>query len=162
MWRDETIRRGLDIAEYDAHDACYTEFDDNSAHLYRFDISAHAIFRYSQRISVWIFSSAMWARASLCPSVTEVAVTHRLDFNMLNSEQLRFYGDNGFLVLEDVLDPDRAIAPLVREYEELAQSIVAAWVANGECEPAMLDGDFEEWIIAAYRRGLDYFQPLDI
>ncbi len=81
---------------------------------------------------------------------------------MLDSRQLGFLEENGFLVVENVLDHDRTIAPLRREYEELARSIGEGWVAESKLDPVALGGSFEDWIIASYRAGLDYFQPMDI
>lgn len=81
---------------------------------------------------------------------------------MLNAEQKAQFEEDGYLVVEDVLDAERTLAPVIREYEAIARRLRAQWIAEGRLDPAAPCGSFEEFILSTYRAGLDYFQPMDI
>ncbi len=81
---------------------------------------------------------------------------------MLNAEQQEEFARDGFLVVEDVLDAKRTLAPVIREYEAIAARLRAQWIADGRLDPAAPADRFEDFILSTYRAGLDYFQPMDI
>jgi len=81
---------------------------------------------------------------------------------VLGKEQLDHYHEAGFLVIEDIVESDTVLKPLVAEYDELLSSLCRGWVADGLLDPAANTGTFEDKVLAAYRAGVDYFQPLDI
>lgn len=81
---------------------------------------------------------------------------------MLLSKQLRSYEEEGYLVVEDLLDRDTTIARVVREYESIARTLSVEWVEDGKLATTNLGASFEQWVVDAYRSGLDYFQPMDI
>src|SRR5438477_8254580 len=41
------------------------------------------------------------------------------------------FDEQGFLVVDDVLDPERDLDPVVSEYEDLLDTLVAGWHADG-------------------------------
>lgn len=81
---------------------------------------------------------------------------------MLSQDQLRDFEENGFLVVEDLIDRTTVLDPLIAEYEELLSELRAAWIADGRLDPTAPSSTFQELIISAYKAGLDYFQPMDI
>jgi len=81
---------------------------------------------------------------------------------MLNREQLAQFENEGFLVVEDVLDTENTLAPVIREYEAIAARLRTQWIAEGRLDPAAPADRFEDFILSTYRAGLDYFQPMDI
>jgi ectoine hydroxylase-related dioxygenase (phytanoyl-CoA dioxygenase family) len=81
---------------------------------------------------------------------------------MLSREQLRQFDEDGFLVVEDLLDHQAVLAPLVAEYEAVLDRLRQRWIADGELDPNAPANNFQERILSAYAADLDYFQPLDI
>jgi phytanoyl-CoA hydroxylase len=77
---------------------------------------------------------------------------------MLSADRIAEFRRNGVLVVEDVLEAQR-LAAVRSEYEDLLDRIVEGW-GNPPEVPA--EADFAERIIAAYRAGFDWFQPMDI
>lgn len=75
---------------------------------------------------------------------------------MLTDDQIRRFGTKGYLVVEDVLDT--AILKAVRaEYAALLDSLIDGWGMTG-----LEKASFEDKLLAAYREGRDWFQPMDI
>ena len=81
---------------------------------------------------------------------------------MLTPEQLQHFEENGFVVVEDVLDRATVLEPLIAEYEEIMDGLRRNWIADGRLDPADPADSFYDRIIQAYRNGLEYFQPMDI
>jgi phytanoyl-CoA hydroxylase len=81
---------------------------------------------------------------------------------MLSQNQLRQFEEDGFLVVENLLDTESVLDPLIEEYEELLDELRADWVAEGRLDPDAPATSFQDLIKSAYRAGLDYFQPMDI
>ena len=81
---------------------------------------------------------------------------------MLNSDQLNSFEENGYLVVPDAIDRETVLDPLVEEYRDIMNLLMAGWVASGCIDKPAPDATFEELVIAAYRAGLEYFQPMDI
>ena len=76
---------------------------------------------------------------------------------MLSPSQVTEFREKGVLIVEDVLGED-ILGPVRAEYERLFDGLVEGWG-----NPDEVTGDtFEERIIAAYRAGHDWFQPMDI
>lgn len=80
---------------------------------------------------------------------------------MLTPEQLGFFETHGYLAVEGLLGRD-VLEPVIVEYEGIMAELRAGWIADGALDPAAPTGSFEDQIIAAYRAGLEYFQPMDI
>ena len=76
---------------------------------------------------------------------------------MLSQAQVDHFSDHGYLVVEDVVTD--ALPAVRQEYEALLDQLWRGWVAEGR----VADTDaFEDRIIAAYKAGCEYFQPMDI
>jgi phytanoyl-CoA hydroxylase len=65
---------------------------------------------------------------------------------VLTREQLRRFDEEGYLVVEDVLDPARDIAPVMAEYEEVLDGIA--------------DSLFKEGVVPSIHRGLPFAERL--
>ncbi len=86
---------------------------------------------------------------------------------MLSAAQQRQFAEDGFLVIENLIDRAAVLDPVVAEYEEVLDGLWQDWVAAGDLAAAdpvtgLESEGFEDRILRAYRSGLDYFQPLDI
>ncbi|MGR3501346.1 phytanoyl-CoA dioxygenase family protein [Pseudaestuariivita sp.] len=78
---------------------------------------------------------------------------------MLSTAEIETFDRQGYLVVEDVLEPDR-LAAVHAEYRTLMAALYAAWVAEGRV-PADVTG-FWEQLRTSYEAGCDWFQALDI
>lgn len=76
---------------------------------------------------------------------------------MLTQTQIDSFSKNGFLVVEDVVT--EALPAVREEYAQLLNKLWEPWVAKGRVKDT---ADFESRIVAAYRAGCEYFQPMDI
>jgi ectoine hydroxylase-related dioxygenase (phytanoyl-CoA dioxygenase family) len=81
---------------------------------------------------------------------------------MLSAEQIGFFEENGYLVVEDVLDQQRVIDPLRVEYSALLDGLYDGWFAEGRVGAAPKGLSFDDKLLIAYRAGCDWFQPMDI
>jgi len=81
---------------------------------------------------------------------------------MLTSKQISDFHEYGYLVVENIVDRNSVLEPLLVEYELLLSDLCNSWVVNGVLPADKNCGSFEDKIRAAYCAGLDYFQPLDI
>jgi ectoine hydroxylase-related dioxygenase (phytanoyl-CoA dioxygenase family) len=81
---------------------------------------------------------------------------------MLDDQQLEQFREDGYLVVDEVLDPETVLDPVIEEYEQLLSQLGARWISEGRLAPDAPAATFQDRIISAYRAGLDYFQPMDI
>ncbi len=81
---------------------------------------------------------------------------------MLTSEQLQFFEQNGYLVVENVLEQVSVIDPVRREYANLLKGLCERWRSEGWVLDAPERAGFEDLLLTAYRQGCDWFQPMDI
>ena len=81
---------------------------------------------------------------------------------MLTGAQREFFADNGYLVIEDVLDRETVLDPIRREYADILDRLYDGWWREGRVAAAPDGLTFEEKLITAYRAGCDWFQPMDI
>ncbi len=72
---------------------------------------------------------------------------------MLTAEQIAHFETHGYLVVENVLD-DTILDPVRAEYHALLDDLCTGWGIEA--------GTFEDKLVAAYRAGHDWFQPMDI
>jgi phytanoyl-CoA hydroxylase len=79
---------------------------------------------------------------------------------MLTQSQLNDFETNGYIVVEDVLDKI-ALDAVKAEYAGLMDSLYAAWQSDGRV-PDGAGMDFWRKLLAAYKAGCDWFQPMDI
>lgn len=77
---------------------------------------------------------------------------------MLSQDQITFFDRHGYLVVDDVLDQTTVLDPVRAEYATLLDRLLDGWGMADD-----LGGQsFEQKLIAAYRAGHDWFQPMDI
>lgn len=81
---------------------------------------------------------------------------------MLTPAQIQRFHDQGYLVVNDVIDRTTVLEPLIEEYDRALSTCCEAWAADGKLSDSVANGTFEEKVLATYAQGLDYFQPLDI
>ncbi|KMW56820.1 hypothetical protein AIOL_001776 [Candidatus Rhodobacter oscarellae] len=79
---------------------------------------------------------------------------------MLNQDQIATFQKQGYLVVEDVLEPARLEA-VRAEYSQLLDGLYDGWHREGRV-PAPRGLDFWGKLLAAYKARCDYFQPMDI
>lgn len=79
---------------------------------------------------------------------------------MLTQTQLKQFETDGYVVVEDVLDPVR-LAAIKAEYAGLMDQLYAGWHAQGRV-PDGAGLAYWDKLLAAYRAGCDWFQPMDI
>ncbi len=79
---------------------------------------------------------------------------------MLNQKQVDAYRRDGFLVVEEVLGED-ILGPVRAEYELLLDGLYTEWQDQGLVEDPVGE-DFWGRLLAGYRAGCDWFQPMDI
>lgn len=79
---------------------------------------------------------------------------------MLTQSQIIAFETNGYLVVENVLDPAQ-LAAIKSEYSGLMERLYADWQAAGRV-PDGAGLDFWAKLLAAYKAGCDWFQPMDI
>lgn len=66
---------------------------------------------------------------------------------VLTPEQLRHFEEEGYLVVENVLDRDRDIAPVMAEYEEVLDGIAGALADEGVVSSTYRDSPFADRLI---------------
>ncbi len=81
---------------------------------------------------------------------------------MLSAKQKAFFEDNGYLVVEDVLDQEKVVEPIRAEYRALLNRLYQGWFAEGRVKTPPEELDFEGQLLEAYKAGCDWFQPMDI
>ena len=79
----------------------------------------------------------------------------------LSSEQLSFFKQNGYLVIEDLLD-ETCLAAVKQEYAELMDSLYDGWHAQGLVPKATPEMTFWDKLEHCYKGGFDWYQPFDI
>lgn len=72
---------------------------------------------------------------------------------MLSADQIEHFQREGYLVIEDVLN-NSILDPVRDEYQILLDDLCEDWGIAGDC--------FEDKLVAAYKAGHDWFQPMDI
>ncbi len=78
----------------------------------------------------------------------------------LSDAQKTFFETQGYLVIENVLDP-MTLAKVTREYTDLLDRLYAGWHDEGRV-PAPGAQDFWQKLLTSYAAGCDWFQPMDI
>ena len=81
---------------------------------------------------------------------------------MLSRAQKDFFDQNGYLVVEDVLDQQQILGPVRDEYATLLDELITDWQATGELSDMPEGFDFYDKLKFCYEAGCDWFQPMDI
>ncbi len=80
---------------------------------------------------------------------------------MLSNAQRQFFEANGYLVVEDVVDPE-TLSAVRAEYATLMDRLYATWREDGKVPAPTADMGFWDKLDIAVRSGFDWYQPLDI
>lgn len=80
---------------------------------------------------------------------------------MLSEAQINFFKEEGYLIVEDVLDQQRVLDPVRAEYAQLLDQLCDKWHAQGRM-PSPEGLGFWDKLLLAYKSGCDWFQPFDI
>lgn len=79
---------------------------------------------------------------------------------MLNQSQIDQFNTDGVLVVDNVLPPE-TLSAIRTEYDQLLSGLYNDWHAQGLVpDPAGMD--YWDKLLESYKRGLDWFQPMDI
>lgn len=81
---------------------------------------------------------------------------------MLNAAQISSFEKNGYLVIDDVFDQKSIVDPVRAEYAVLLNGLYKDWYNNGLVNTSPEKLDFYGQLLAAYKSGCDWFQPMDI
>jgi ectoine hydroxylase-related dioxygenase (phytanoyl-CoA dioxygenase family) len=81
---------------------------------------------------------------------------------MLSKEQIAAFETDGFLVVDNVFDQTSVIEPVRHEYAALLDQLCEQWQREGRLSPVDPAAGFETKLLAAYKAGCDWFQPMDI
>ena len=81
--------------------------------------------------------------------------------NKLTQEQLDFFGENGYLVIENVID-DETIAAITAEYSALLDQIGAEKMASGELPVNFAELPFNEKYLELLNSEDNFFDKIDI
>ena len=81
---------------------------------------------------------------------------------MLTEAQIAAFEDQGYLVIEDVLDHRTVLDPIKAEYAALMDDLYAGWFAERRVAVPPAGLSFWDKLFHAYRAGCDWFQPMDI
>lgn len=80
----------------------------------------------------------------------------------LTKDEMARFHEQGYLIVEGVLDEKDVLRPLEDEYAALLDGLVKDWTAEGRMPKPPVDWNFERTMIEAYRAGCDWFQHMDI
>jgi len=81
---------------------------------------------------------------------------------MLSAQQKAFFDEQGYLMLEDVLDQQDVINPIRNEYANLLDGLYDAWFCEGLVTTPPEGLSFHDKLLLAYKARCDWFQPMDI
>lgn len=81
---------------------------------------------------------------------------------MLTGKQVEFFDENGYLVVDDVLDQGQVINPIKAEYSALLDKLYGNWFRRGDVAVAPDGLSFHDKLLVAYKARCDWFQPMDI
>ncbi len=80
---------------------------------------------------------------------------------MLTDAQITRFHADGYLVVEDLLDPE-ALGAVQREYAARMDALYASWQAEGEVPRVTDDAAFWDKLDRCVAAGFDWYQPFDI
>jgi len=81
---------------------------------------------------------------------------------MISAAMLRQFEDEGFLVVDDVLDPEADIQPIIDEYSALLDDLTAQWCAEGKIPSTFAGLPLVERLTRILQSGQSYVRYLSI
>ena len=79
---------------------------------------------------------------------------------MLSQDQIQQFENEGYLVVENVLEAD-ILESVQAEYHDLLNKLYSEWYSEG-LVPSDSNLNFYDKLLASYKAGCDWFQPMDI
>ena len=79
---------------------------------------------------------------------------------MLSQDQIQQFENEGYLVVENVLEAD-ILESVQAEYHDLLNKLYFEWYSEG-LVPSDTNLNFYDKLLASYKAGCDWFQPMDI
>jgi ectoine hydroxylase-related dioxygenase (phytanoyl-CoA dioxygenase family) len=80
---------------------------------------------------------------------------------MINESQVETFKNQGYLVVEDLLD-QKTLRAIHQEYSELMDELYETWWREGKLKKTPDNLSFWEKLDCAYQGGFDWYQPFDI
>ena len=80
---------------------------------------------------------------------------------MITPEQIDFFNQNGYLVVENLLD-EAALKAIQTEYFERMDKLYADWQKQGLVKPETDNMSFWEKLDQCHKGDFDWYQPFDI
>ena len=80
----------------------------------------------------------------------------------LTQQQVDRFNEQGYLVVEDVLDIEQDIQPVVAEYEALLDDLCRRWHAEGKLSSTFADLPFDRRLIHVFQETREYYEHFDI
>ena len=81
---------------------------------------------------------------------------------MLTSQQIDEFNENGVLAVDNLLDYDLDLAPVIAEYQQLLDDLCEQWVAEGRLRESYSHLSLEKRLVEVYQVGCSYEQAIDI
>ena len=81
---------------------------------------------------------------------------------MLTSQQIDEFNENGFLAVDNLLDYELDLAPVVAEYQQLLDDLCEHWVAEGRLSESYSHLPLEKRLVKVYQAGCHYERAIDI
>lgn len=81
---------------------------------------------------------------------------------MLSSKQLTFFEEEGYLVVDNLLDLKLEVQPLIDEYMTLLDSLCIIWQEQNLITESYSHLPFEQRLVKLYEQGCDYIRYMDI
>ena len=79
-----------------------------------------------------------------------------------NNQFYHFFIENGFCVIEGLIDHQTIIEPIIQEYTELVQSLWEGWKAESRLTESAEQMSVQEMLVHFHHANIDFFQHLDI
>lgn len=70
---------------------------------------------------------------------------------LLTQEQVGEFGDRGYLVIDNIFDPETDLKPIVAEYLEVLDRLAQELYAQGKIKSLYADLPFDKRLIAIYQ-----------
>lgn len=81
---------------------------------------------------------------------------------MLTRAQINSFHNEGYLVVDRLLDYELDVKPVIDEYESLLDELCESWVHDGQLRESFRGLPFEKRLVEVYRAGCSYEQAIDI
>ena len=88
---------------------------------------------------------------------------HKFSIDSIHNHQFHdFFMENGFCVIEGLIDHQTIIDPILKEYTELLCSLWKTWQADGRLPKLKKEMSLKDMLVYCHNNHIDFFQYLDI